>query len=103
MDSMEQTYSIWIPWNKHIPYGFHGTNIFHMDSIWNPYGMWGHSKVLRLRQSAYNLLWWHRIIAWQDQGRKNGTMDVIFVVGLRQIKQESEVRYNFYTYDILDI
>ena len=30
-------------------------------------------------------------------------MDVIFVVGLRQMKKEIEVRYNFYAYDILDI
>jgi hypothetical protein len=35
MESMESIWNSWNPWN---PCGFHGTNIFHMDSIWIPYG-----------------------------------------------------------------
>jgi hypothetical protein len=62
---------------------------------------WRFLMMHQLSESAYSLLWWHGIIAWQDQGRKNGIMHVIFVAGLRQMKQESEVRYNFYLYHLI--
>jgi hypothetical protein len=32
--------------SKHIPYGIHVESMEYIHSIWNPYGMWGHGKVL---------------------------------------------------------